>query len=53
MVNFNYPDNFDNDMFSKMECEAELMFDEVDGGYRSVINHKQEFLFNTKASKST
>jgi hypothetical protein len=38
MVNFNYPDNFDNDMFSKMECEAELTFDEVDGGYRSVIS---------------
>ena len=36
MVNFNYPDNFDKDMFSKMECEAELTFDEIEGGYRSV-----------------
>jgi len=38
MVNFNYPDNFDNDMFSKMECEAELTFDEVDGGYSVQVN---------------
>ena len=34
MVNFNYPDNFDDDMFSKLETEILLRFMNVDGGYR-------------------
>ena len=34
MVNFNYPDNNDADMFSKMESETNLEFTEIENGYR-------------------
>ena len=34
MVNFNYPDNNDADMFSKMESDMSLQFTEVENGYR-------------------
>ena len=34
MVNFNYPDNNDADMFSKMESEINLEFTEIENGYR-------------------
>ena len=39
MVNFNYPDNFDDDMFSKLETEIQLGFMEIDDyGYKLMIN---------------